>query len=102
MSVPTKTRRFVIAGARYVLAGIFLLSAIGKLHSPHGFASFLASLPLISLIGSGVLLAAVVTIEFLLAVLLLFPRTAKVGGLASFGVLCFLQDRYYMPHSTKL
>jgi hypothetical protein len=71
--------------ARYILAAVFLFSAMGKLVSPAQFHAFVASF--LPTIDTTVLLYAVVLAEIALAFLLVYPRTSVVGGVCSVGAL---------------
>jgi len=84
---PSKLSRFVTTGARYVLAAVFLFSAIGKLITPSIFVAFVSSIDWLSPINPILLLLTLTTIEVVVAVLLLLPATHKIAGLVSFGVL---------------
>jgi uncharacterized membrane protein YphA (DoxX/SURF4 family) len=87
MSVPTKTRRFVIAGARYVLAGVFLASAIGKGFSPSTFIQFVSSIPWLTWVDPLVVLAVVVIAESAISILFIIPRTSRFGAVGALGAL---------------
>jgi uncharacterized membrane protein YphA (DoxX/SURF4 family) len=80
-------RRFLTAGARYVLAGVFLASAIGKAVSPLTFVQFVSLISWLQWINPRVLLAGVVAFEAAIAILLLIPRTSRLGAVGALGAL---------------
>ena len=79
--------RLLAAGARYLLAGVFLLSAIGKLVSPSQFKTFFASFHWLSFIEPTLALYALISVELVVAFLLVYPGMDRIAGLISFGVL---------------
>jgi uncharacterized membrane protein YphA (DoxX/SURF4 family) len=67
--------------ARYVLAAVFLTSALAKLHSPSRVHIFVSSIGIPALINSSFVLHTVVVGEFVLAALILYPSVClKKGG----------------------
>jgi uncharacterized membrane protein YphA (DoxX/SURF4 family) len=95
------TVRYVLSlVARYALALIFLVSAIGKLSSSIDFHSFVRTVPWGSGFDPGALLFAVVIVELSVVFLLVIPRTYKVGAAAAFVVLLsFTAVLMYASHT---
>jgi uncharacterized membrane protein YphA (DoxX/SURF4 family) len=87
MAVPTKMRRLVTVAARLVLAGVFLTSAVGKATSPSTFIQFVSSIPWLEWINPDILLAGVVLAETSISILLIIPRTRRLGVAGSLGAL---------------
>jgi uncharacterized membrane protein YphA (DoxX/SURF4 family) len=79
--------RVVSTAARYVLAGVFLVSAVGKAASPHSFSQFVSSLSFLVWINGTLLLVGVIILEVSLGLLLLFPQTGRVGAMGSLAAL---------------
>jgi hypothetical protein len=82
--------------ARYILAAVFLFSAMGKLVSPAQFHAFVASF--LPTLDTTVLLYSVVLVEIALAFLLVYPRTSVVGG----GMLGGRAARVYSPPDVSI
>ena len=87
ISHPPKVFRFLRPAATYVLAAVFLASAIGKLLSPSEFYAFISSIDRLALIDPAVFVHSTAVIELIIALLLILPRTARFGGISSFGLL---------------
>jgi uncharacterized membrane protein YphA (DoxX/SURF4 family) len=77
----------LVRAARYGLAAVFLTSALAKLLSPSNFHVFVSSIGVFSSVDSSVVLYTVLLMEFVLAVLILYPVTTKVAATLSFAVL---------------
>jgi hypothetical protein len=78
-----KYQTFLHTFARYLLAVVFIASAIGKAISPRDFYSFVSLLPFTSFVSTTYFLALVVVAEVMLAILLIVKRTAYLGGILS-------------------
>jgi uncharacterized membrane protein YphA (DoxX/SURF4 family) len=72
---------------RYILAIVFLTSAIGKVLSPDSFKTFVTSSGLFLSLSVRTVLYVIVTAEFVVGILLLYPKSARVGTIASFVML---------------
>lgn len=90
MTFKTQYIRVVAISSRFLLAGVFAASAIGKVRSPTRFFSFLNELSLLRFVHPPTVLYAIITIELLIIVLLLRAVTARFGGLFSFAFLLVL------------
>jgi uncharacterized membrane protein YphA (DoxX/SURF4 family) len=72
---------------RFLLAIVFLTSAIGKVLSPDNFEAFVASSTWLSLFSARALMYVIVTAESVVAILLLYHKSGRVGSIASFVML---------------
>lgn len=78
-----KYQNLLFTFARYLLAVVFIASAIGKVISPHDFYSFVSSLQFSSFVSTSYFLALIVIAEVMLAILLIVKRTVYWGAILS-------------------
>jgi hypothetical protein len=102
MVLPGLTRVAEIGSlaSRVLLAGVFGVSAIGKIISPSSFYAFARGLGWIAIIPTVALLVVIVGLELVLALALLFRKTSHLAIAGSFVVLVlFTAVLMYASHS---
>jgi uncharacterized membrane protein YphA (DoxX/SURF4 family) len=72
---------------RVALAMVFILAAVGKLTAPSGFYRFLEPITWLSFLHPNLIRWVAIGTELLLSVLILVPRTWKIGAAGSVGFL---------------
>lgn len=80
--------RFLHIGFRYLLAIVYMISALSKTMNPSKFFSFIERLPFASSLNPLVWLIAVVSVEIGFSILFLFPRFTRMAAISSFITLC--------------
>ena len=83
----TPLHRAINTALAVLLAMVFFASALAKVVGAKEFRTFVASLPLLSLLSPNLLLILVIIAEMVVAFLLLIPRMRTLGGVSSIVVL---------------